>query len=356
MQRYMTRRCLILAVMVLSCQYVQIGSAQFVRPTREPQSKGRRAAENRPATSATKKDSTPASADPTAAVLRENLALQLALERDGFSPGILDAEIGRKTRIALAAYQAFHGREPTGVLDDETRLQLGLGAIVPTRTHTITAADVARVGPCPTDWVERSRAARLPFPTLLDVLIFEGHCSTGLLRRLNPGVDLDALKPGAAVELPHVQKPRRTPEMVCIDVDFENKLIACRDSRGRIAAIFHCSIARERANRPNGECRVNAIAMDPEYTFRPESWPEVKGIDRVLVIPPGPRNPVGLCWIDLSIDGYGIHGTPEPEMIGKTGSHGCIRLTNWDVLRLARMIRPGIEVRFLDDDAQVAAR
>ncbi len=92
--------------------------------------------------------------------------------------------------------------------------------------------------------------------------------------------------------------------------------------------------------------------MNPEYTFKPESWPEVKGIDRCLTIPPGPRNPVGVCWIGLSKRGYGIHGTPQPELIGKTGSHGCFRLTNWDILRLADLVRVGTEVRFVDSSIE----
>ena len=110
--------------------------------------------------------------------------------------------------------------------------------------------------------------------------------------------------------------------------------------------LFHCSVAAEVAKRPSGETIVKGIIFDPEYLFDPEHWPEVKGIDRKLTIRPGPRNPVGLCWIALDLPGYGMHGSPRPEQIGKTGSHGCFRLTNWDAVRLGHMLAAGARVHF----------
>lgn len=349
-------RIIFVAICFLPFALPATGSAQFIRPERRTQPP-RQAKPQKPDsnTPEPRRSTATESVGETPTTLNAGLALQIALEREGFSPGLLDGAIGRKTRIAMAVLQAYHGREPTGELDDATRALLDLDRIETTRNHKITDADVARVGPCPTDWLERSQAKRLPFPTLLDVLVFEGHCSKGLIKQLNPNIDVDALRVGDTVALPNVYKPRRTPHLTSLDIDFDNKLIGGRDEKGRIAVLFHCSIARERHNRPNGDCRVNAIAVNPEYTFRPESWPEVKGIDHVLMIPPGPRNPVGMCWIDLSVDGYGIHGTPEPEMIGKTGSHGCFRMTNWDVLRLSKMVKPGLEVRFIEDDQRVAS-
>jgi lipoprotein-anchoring transpeptidase ErfK/SrfK len=116
------------------------------------------------------------------------------------------------------------------------------------------------------------------------------------------------------------------------------------------------NVAKATVRRPSGR-RVNVpglpsahsvtgITENPAYRFDPSMWPEVKGGKSALIIPPGPRNPVGLCWIALSLSGYGIHGSPAPEMIGKTGSHGCFRLTNWDAVRLGRMIKPGTPVTF----------
>jgi lipoprotein-anchoring transpeptidase ErfK/SrfK len=97
------------------------------------------------------------------------------------------------------------------------------------------------------------------------------------------------------------------------------------------------------------------VKNHPDYLFDPKKWPEVRDVKKKLLLPPGPRSPVGLCWIGLSIDGYGIHGTPEPEFVGKTGSHGCFRLTNWDVVRLGRAVRPGTPVRLIESGRYAAA-
>jgi hypothetical protein len=131
-----------------------------------------------------------------------------------------------------------------------------------------------------------------------------------------------------------------------MEIDLSEKIVRVLDRERKLIGLFHCSIAKDREKLPSGSASVVVITENPKYTFDPKMWPEVKGVDRKLLIPPGPRNPVGRCWIGLSLPGYGIHGSPNPEMIGKTGSHGCFRLTNWDALRLAGMIRVGTRVRF----------
>ena len=120
---------------------------------------------------------------------------------------------------------------------------------------------------------------------------------------------------------------------------------AAQQVTGRLVAVtFHCENLPRGGVFNEGE---QAVPLNPDYTFDPRMWPEVKNVDRKLTIPPGPRNPVGLCWIGLAVPGVGIHGSPAPEMIGKTGSHGCFRLTNWDALRLSTMVRIGTPVRFV---------
>ncbi|MCA9256145.1 MAG: murein L,D-transpeptidase [Phycisphaerales bacterium] len=345
---------ILIVAFVVFCGATSSASAQFVRPAaRKPGSAASKRTAKKTDAPRPREVAKAAPGDPSAS-LEADLALQLALERACFSPGIIDGVIGSKTRSALTAFQALQGLKPTGELDAETARLLGLEGFKPTRRYTLTKADASRVGPCPTDWIERSEAERMPFRSLLEVIAFEGHCSRRLIERLNPTLDIDKLTIGQTITLPNVEKPDRSPRAASIEIDFSNKQVRVVDTLGRLVALFNCSIARQRTDRPEGDCTVQSIAINPVYTFRPESWPEVKGIDRVLLIPPGPRNPVGLCWIDLSIDGYGIHGTPEPEMIGKTGSHGCIRMTNWDILRLAEMVRPGMRVALLQGDQQVA--
>ena len=148
---------------------------------------------------------------------------------------------------------------------------------------------------------------------------------------------------------PQLRLPSGAPRARVLQINLSEKVIRAIDQERRLIGLFHCSIAASKAKRPSGQARITRIVPNPEYTFQPKSWPEVtEKIDRALRIPPGPRNPVGRCWIELSLPGYGIHGTPDPELIGKTGSHGCFRLTNWDALRLGKMVRIGTEVRFVE--------
>jgi len=116
--------------------------------------------------------------------------------------------------------------------------------------------------------------------------------------------------------------------------------------------MLFCSIAADPAKAVPGETRIVRVAADPVYTFDPAMWPEVQGITKKLTIPPGPRNPVGIRWIGLERNGVGIHGSPEPEMIGKTGSHGCFRLTNWDAAWLAGLVGVGMPVRIVRTTAE----
>ncbi|MBX3393832.1 MAG: murein L,D-transpeptidase [Phycisphaerae bacterium] len=288
--------------------------------------------------------------------LAEAVALQAALDRAGFSPGIIDGLIGSKTMMGLKAFQSVNGLPATGELDKETRTALRFDVEPATTPYRLTADDVAQVGECPADWIAKSRATRLGFDSLLCVAAYHGHCSRKLVERLNVGKDVKSLKAGDIVIIPNVKRTKPASMAARVEVHFEDKIVRAFDSANRLVGLFHCSIARETKDRPAGICKVATITKNPIYTFKPESWPEVKGIDRNLEIPPGPRNPVGLCWIGLDKKGYGIHGTPEPELIGKTGSHGCIRLTNWDVLRLAEFVSVGTEVRFVDRGERTVAQ
>jgi lipoprotein-anchoring transpeptidase ErfK/SrfK len=277
---------------------------------------------------------------------RTAVAHQAALDRAGFSPGVIDGQIGRKTTLALRTFQTAHGLSATGEFDKCTRAALEAGGAPATITYTVTAADLRAVGPVPRDWNAKARLDRLRYESLAALLAERGHCTRALVARLNPRRDLNRLRPGDRIVLPNV-KPRALPRAASVDVDLDAKIVRAKDKAGRTVALFHCSIAKSADQRPRGNARVTAVAFDPVYTFDPRMWPEVRGVTKKLRIPPGPRNPVGVCWIDLSLPGYGIHGTPSPELIGKTGSHGCIRLANWDARRLGQMVRAGTPVRFV---------
>ena len=288
--------------------------------------------------------------------ISEIAAWQAALERAGYSPGIIDGIAGPKTEIALRTFQVVSEIPVTGRFDPVTRQALAIDLVPSTRRHVLTQAEQALIGECPEDWIAKSKAKWLGFKSLASFAANLGHCSLKLLAVLNPDVDLESLKPGDAVVLPNVVRTKKWPKTATVEVDFGTKLVWAFDRSDKLVGLFHCSIAQEEQQRPGGVCKVANISVKPKYLFKPESCPEVKGVNQRLIIPPGPRNPVGLCWIGLSLKGYGIHGTPEPELIGKTGSHGCIRLTNWHVLRLAEMLDVGAEVRFVDSSTNLAHR
>ncbi|HEY3244343.1 MAG TPA: L,D-transpeptidase [Phycisphaerae bacterium] len=287
--------------------------------------------------------------------LRTCLAWQLALEQVGFSAGLIDGRIGPKLTRATREFQRVRGLPVTGQLDPATRSALHVEAAASLTTYTVQAADLKQVGPVPKKWIDKSKLERLPYESLSSALAERFHCSRGLLAQLNPQRDLTRLRPGDTLTVPHMTEPPIV-RGERVEIDLAEKLIRVLDRDHRIVGLFHCSVAKDKAKLPSRPADVVVISREPTYVFDPEMWPEVKDVDRKLLIPPGPRNPVGVCWIGLSLPGYGIHGTPNPELIGKTGSHGCIRLTNWDALRLASMIRVGTPVRFIGAVDALAAR
>ena len=303
--------------------------------------------------STTRRDPSPVSPVMTIA---EIAAWQAALERAGYSPGLIDGIAGPKTETAIRTFQVVYEIPVTGRFDPVTRRALAIDLVPSTRRHVLTKAEQTLVGECPEDWIAKSKAKWLGFKSLASFSASLGHCSLKFLATLNPGVDLESLKPGDTVILPNVVRKEKWPKVATVEIDFGTKLVWAFDRSDKLVGLFHCSIAKEKQQRPSGVCKVANITVKPKYLFKPESWPEVKGVNQRLIIPPGPRNPVGLCWIGLSLKGYGIHGTPEPELIGKTGSHGCVRLTNWHVLQLAERLDVGAEVRFVDSAAKLAHR
>lgn len=282
---------------------------------------------------------------PSEMSLAQCLAWQIALDRVCLSPGIIDGRPGAKTELATREFQRVRRLSITGKLDAATAQLLGADPAYAATWYTITPDDASQVGHIPHGWVEKSKLARLPYPSLDQLVAERYHCSRGLLATLNPGCDLARLAPGDKLIVPMVDQRGETPPADRLDVDTAAKVIRAFAGE-RLVGLFHCSVAAKHSKLPTRPASVTGITENPTYRFDPSMWPEVKGVNHALIIPPGPRNPVGLCWIALSLPGYGMHGTPAPEMIGKTGSHGCFRMTNWDALRLGHMIKPGSPVTF----------
>lgn len=296
--------------------------------------------------------------------LRINLAYQVALEGESFSPGLLDGKFGRRSQMALKEWVAAKLPAGTDWLDKKVFEALKVdvdGAVV---VYEVTDDDAAQVGRLPDDWNEKSKLERLPYDSMFDMLAEKFRCSRGLLTTLNPAVNFNTISVGEKIWVPNVRPfpqdnkarvERNSGDIDHVHINLTEKTIRVYDKASKQVALFHCSIARDKAKLPADDTTVKAIAApNPEYWFDPRMWPEVRNVTSKLRIPPGPRNPVGLAWISLELPGYGMHGTPKPEMIGKTGSHGCFRLTNWDALRLAGFVREGMKVKIMNPEREGA--
>jgi lipoprotein-anchoring transpeptidase ErfK/SrfK len=274
------------------------------------------------------------------------LAAQVELHRRGFSCGSLDGVRGTQTANALKAWQKNEGLRETGDLDRATKAALLLTAPVLT-DYVFSVEDLAATAPVPDTWLGKSQMDALRHGTPLEMLAERFRANPKLLVKLNPEVDWDNLLPGTALVVPSAEPTFAPGKVARIHIYLAEKILQAVDETGRV--LLHCpvSIARDVEKRPVGELHITVVIPDPNYTFDPEVFPEVeegRTLGRRLIIPPGANNPVGVAWIGLDRTGYGIHGTPDPEKVGRTESHGCFRLANWDARTLLRLSWVGLPV------------
>jgi lipoprotein-anchoring transpeptidase ErfK/SrfK len=173
------------------------------------------------------------------------------------------------------------------------------------------------------------------------------HTHPRLIRRLNPQVEWPAAAAGLPVVVPNTMPPVVSNKAAKVRISLWARALRAYDVQGGLLAHFPCSIARRVDKRPVGTLRVVLIIRNPSYTFNPEVFPESaegRRLKRKLLLPPGPNNPVGTAWIGLDRPGYGIHGTPRPEEVGRTESHGCFRLANWNAELLTDLVSVGTPV------------
>ncbi|HCQ53932.1 MAG: murein L,D-transpeptidase [Brevundimonas diminuta] len=271
---------------------------------------------------------------------------QILLDRANFSPGVIDGLGGDNTRQAIAAFEKAAGLPQDGVLDAEVfrRLTSGDDGRVLT-DYTITAADLAGpfIGQVPADLADMARLQTVGYATPLEMLAEKFHMTEGLLQALNPGVDFG--KAGQTIVVAAVAQTELTDDVAHIVVDKAERSVRVYDAADRLLAFYPATIGSSARPAPSGELSVVGVAPEPNYTYDPDRVSYDRG-DRKVIVPPGPNNPVGSVWIDLSRDTYGIHGTPDPSKVGKTFSSGCVRLTNWDAEQLASKVKPGVRVTF----------
>ena len=275
----------------------------------------------------------------------EIVGVQITLDDAGFSPGRIDGSWGKSSQQALATWQQAHDLPATGEFDPTTAIHFPAQGALYTNV-SIVGAETNLTQTIPEDWRERSQLLAMGFTTLLEMLAERAHASEALIKALNP----DSFRDPTTVTLPN-HAPGKIIKASRLRVSLAFKTIVAFDSAGKMIALFPCSIAADQEKRPVGLLTVQTVAFNPDYTFDPANFPELdeqqKGYGK-LRIPPGPNNPVGTAWIGLSRPGYGIHGTPHPEQIGKTFSHGCFRLANWNAERLAQMVTSGTPVEVVE--------
>jgi lipoprotein-anchoring transpeptidase ErfK/SrfK len=211
----------------------------------------------------------------------------------------------------------------------------------------VTANDLSRLQPLGTNWSSKAQQTRLDYETLLEMVSEKTCCHPGFLKQLNPTANwTNGLSP-AILRVPNIEKLKPQTAAAFIRIRLDEKILEAFDAETNLVAHFPCSIAQRIEKRPVGELHVATIAENPDYTFNPENFPEspeARQIKSKLILSPGPNNPVGTVWIGLDKPGYGIHGTPNPEAVGRTESHGCFRLANWNAEYLLRLVSVGTPV------------
>nr|WP_293243515.1 L,D-transpeptidase [Panacagrimonas sp.] len=272
------------------------------------------------------------------------LRAQIRLDRARFSPGEIDGRFGSTFRNALRGYQKAMDLPVTGTVDEATWRALDRDADPVLARYRITDADAA--GPyvaTPEDMMEKAKLPSLGFASVAEALGERFHASPELIAHLNPGKDLH--KVGEEILVPNVYPPGKVEGAKMVVVDKSDATVSVRDAQDKVLAQFPATMGSKHDPLPIGKWKINGVGRNPDFKYNPDLFWDAEAGHAKAVIPPGPNNPVGVVWVDLSKKHYGIHGTPEPSKIGKTQSHGCIRLTNWDAATLGDSVSPGMPAR-----------
>lgn len=269
--------------------------------------------------------------------------LQTALDRNGFGVGLIDGREGSKTVLALKDYASSRN-----LTVSQARKELLADTEPAIANHILTAEELALVGSAPADYLDAATLPAMACESLEEVLAEEFHVSPTFLKRLNPAItNWEALAAGIPFKIPNSRASGWSIPAARLEVDCDHYRVRAFDTNDGIIASFPCSIAKQLHKVPVGDLTIVSFAPNPNYTFDPANFPEsprAQEIGKKLIIPPGLNNPVGVYWLTLSAAGFGMHGTPHPETIGRRESHGCFRLTNWDITTLASMVEEGTPV------------
>lgn len=261
----------------------------------------------------------------------------------------MDGRWGSNSTKALSAFQSAHGLQPTGKVDTATWQALLVAGNQVITLYTITPDDLkGPFLPIPEEMDDKAKLPALGYSTPLEMLAERFHSTEDFLQRLNPGARFDVA--GQQLRVPNVRQvgpPQKgqAPDGTRIVVSKSTSTLIVQGPSG-VLFFAPVSAGSEHDPLPLGDWKVQGVALNPTFNFNPALFWDADGTQTKAKIPAGPNNPVGVVWIDLSKEHYGIHGTPVPNMIGKSFSHGCVRLTNWDALTVAGLVKAGTPVLF----------
>lgn len=282
---------------------------------------------------------------PTPAGIR----LQVLLDRAHFSPGEIDGKFGENARKALRAYAEARQLPSSDAVTDEVWTALRADNRPVMASYTITEQDLA--GPflrkLPAKMEAMKDIPKLGFTSPREMLAEKFQMSEQLLASLNPGQRFD--RAGATIVVADTGSAAPPAKADHVEVDKNRQAVKLFDKSNALVGFYPATVGSKEKPSPTGNLKVTEIHRNPTYRYNPDyRFKEVRS-RRPFTIKPGPNNPVGNVWINLSAEGYGIHGTPSPGKVSKTESHGCVRLTNWDAERVAKSIAKGTVVAFVDD-------
>jgi lipoprotein-anchoring transpeptidase ErfK/SrfK len=281
--------------------------------------------------------------------------LQIFLDEHSFGPGKIDGRWGEFVGQALRRFQAANGQEPTGQIDPASGQELQKISPVYT-TYTVTEQDLGWVGKVPSKPAEKAKLKKILYRSVLDFVAERYHADSDFIRKLNPGRNLNDLKKGSTVQVPNVQPfqietiqavpdlpPRPEFAQRTIKVNIRDRMLDLVDAN-RVIASFPITPGSTSLPAPIGTWKIEKVTTLPIFRWDEAMLKHGRRSGKFYTIPPGPRNPVGIVWIGVNKTGIGIHGTDSPDTIGRSTSHGCIRLTNWDAARLVNQVTRGMTV------------
>jgi lipoprotein-anchoring transpeptidase ErfK/SrfK len=290
----------------------------------------------------------PAAPPPMNFTAREDVAgIQVLMDRTGASPGVIDGKFGSNVDKAFDAYREITGTNLRSTDSAGIKAALAATGGDPFTTYTITAADAAGpfVASVPEDYSAKAQLDNLSYTSVSEMLAEKFHMDEGYLKALNPEANFS--RPGTIIRVANVGAPV-TRKVQRIVADKGRKQVRAYDEAGKLVVAYPATIGSAETPSPTGTHKVSRVAFNPNYTYNPKVNFKQGNNNRILTIPPGPNGPVGSIWIALDKPTYGIHGTPDPSKIGKTESHGCVRLTNWDAQELAKLVSVGVTVEFVE--------